>query len=148
MARYFAYGSNMCTSQMSERCPDAVLRSRAELPGFRIAFTRRSVRRQAGVADIVRAENSSVWGLLFDVTDVDGLALDRYEGHPKIYRRLDVRVTVANGSTDAFTYEVVDKEEFVAPSPDYLGGMIIAAQEHGFPETYIDALRSFALRPE
>ena len=38
----------------------------ASLPGYRLAFTRRSVKTGTGVADIVRAQGERVWGALQD----------------------------------------------------------------------------------
>ncbi|MBB3178254.1 ABC transporter substrate-binding protein [Variovorax sp. Sphag1AA] len=68
MPRYFAYGSNMLHDQIGARCPSQKFICVAELPGYRLAFTRYSPKRQCGVADIVPAPGESVWGALFEMS--------------------------------------------------------------------------------
>src|SRR5215469_13335333 len=78
---YFAYGSNLTWAQMKERCPSARFISTAKLPGFRLAFTRRSARRDCGVADAVSAAGSCLWGAIYDISDADVEQLDKSEGY-------------------------------------------------------------------
>ena len=81
---YFAYGSNLSTAGMSFRAPSAVRVSRARLDGWKLVFR--------GVANIVPAEGRHVEGAIWDV-DEDGIrALDRYEGAPHHYERVEVIV--------------------------------------------------------
>src|SRR5947208_12969770 len=66
---YFAYGSNMDSTQMKERCPSAKFVCRAKLPSHRLAFTLRSCRRGCGVADILRDEAKDVWGVVYELPE-------------------------------------------------------------------------------
>ena len=84
--RYFAFGSNLCRAQFAARCPWSRPVSRATLRGWRLAF------RGHGHADIVRQRGGVVQGALYEVTDGDLAALDRYEGVPHYYHRIKVRV--------------------------------------------------------
>jgi len=76
---YFAYGSNMDAAQMNERCPSAKFVCRAKLPAHRLAFTRRSLRRGCGVADVLRDKTKHVWGVVYELVESDLDALDRDE---------------------------------------------------------------------
>jgi gamma-glutamylcyclotransferase len=76
---YFAYGSNMDAEQMKERCPSAKFVCRAKLPSHRLAFTRKSVRRGCGVADILRDEMNDVWGVVYDLLENELENLDKDE---------------------------------------------------------------------
>ena len=78
---YFAYGSNMDWKQMKERCPSARFVGVANLPDHRLAFTRKSITRGCGVADLVREARRSVWGIVFEISALDVGALDRSEGY-------------------------------------------------------------------
>jgi len=76
---YFAYGSNMHAGQMKERCPSAKFVCRAKLPSHRLAFTRISVRRGCGVADILRDETNDVWGVVYELWESELENLDKDE---------------------------------------------------------------------
>jgi hypothetical protein len=77
---YFAYGSNMDCAQMRERCPSARFVGIAVLPDHRLAFTRESVTRQCGVADVVPETGHKVWGVVYEIGDGDVNRLDSSEG--------------------------------------------------------------------
>jgi len=76
---YFAYGSNMHAGQMKERCPSAKFVCRAKLPSHRLAFTRKSVNRGCGVADILRDETKDVWGVVYELLESELENLDKDE---------------------------------------------------------------------
>lgn len=76
---YFAYGSNMHAAQMKERCPSAKFVCRAKLPSHRLAFTRTSVTRGCGVADILADETKEVWGVVYELRENELEHLDKDE---------------------------------------------------------------------
>jgi gamma-glutamylcyclotransferase len=76
---YFAYGSNMDAEQMKERCPSAKFVCRAKLPSHRLAFTRMSIIRRCGVADILRDETNDVWGVIYELVESELENLDKDE---------------------------------------------------------------------
>ena len=141
MSLYFAYGSNMDQNQMLERCPDAVLVGSAILAEHRLAFTIFSPKRNCGCADIVPSVGSVVYGLLYDLTDADREALDGFEGHPVHYQRITVRVNTETREADAYSYEVVNRQNDMRPSVQYLGLLQSAATRFNFPEEYQKFLR-------
>ncbi len=77
---YFAYGSNMNWQQMQERCRSARFVGLAKLSDYGLAFTRKSVNRGCGVADVVPEPGKSVWGVVYEIGDLDLGKLDRSEG--------------------------------------------------------------------
>jgi gamma-glutamylcyclotransferase len=143
---YFAYASNMDPAVMAERCPSYTSLGPALLEGYELAFTRRSRRSGTGVADIVPAPGSVVWGVLYEVDDACLESLDRKEGRGWAYERVTVPVTLeADGSVhEAQSYSVVTREsEPVAPSAAYLDGLISAAETAELPDAYVTTLRAF-----
>lgn len=148
MPMYFAYGSNMSDEQIRERCPSHRFVCVAHLRGYRLAFTRRSEKRGCGVADVVAAEDKSVWGVVFEMTDADLAALDRHEGvhlKPPAYVRKSVQVLAGDQSVDAITYEVFAKSSSQhVPNADYLGLITAGARKWGLPQGYQDALAHIA----
>jgi gamma-glutamylcyclotransferase (GGCT)/AIG2-like uncharacterized protein YtfP len=133
---YFAYGSNMNQAQMKERCPDAILRGGASLADYRLAFTIFSPNRLCGCADIVASKGDIVYGLLYQLTESDLYAMDRFEGHPNHYQRIVVSVISNNQEIDAYSYEVVNKQDELKPSKQYLELLQSAARLNNFPREY------------
>jgi hypothetical protein len=70
---YFAYGSNMWRQQMQERCPEHRWVGSALLRGFRWIISKR------GVANVVAASGSVVYGTLFEISATDEVRLDAKE---------------------------------------------------------------------
>jgi gamma-glutamylcyclotransferase (GGCT)/AIG2-like uncharacterized protein YtfP len=140
----FAYGSNMDPAQMRERCPESDLSwFIAEARDWKLCFPRKSERRKGGVASIARGEGSSVWGVVFGVSDRDLLRLDKYEGVGSAYLRESINLFDSNGhAVLAWTYfaNKQDDGEFV-PHRDYIDIFIRGAEYVALPEDYIGSLR-------
>jgi gamma-glutamylcyclotransferase (GGCT)/AIG2-like uncharacterized protein YtfP len=127
---YFAYGSNLNQQDFDDWCSrrgfsKGLLRfhSKANLPDFDLAFSHRSSTRNGGVLDIKPRTGQLVPGVLFEVEAVGWDALDRKEGAPSVYERLNVQVLNDRGeSQEAVTYRVCEKRKqpFVQPHPDYV----------------------------
>lgn len=146
MPLYFAYGSNMNKTQMNERCPGAVLLGTASLPEHKLAFTIFSPKRNCGCADIVSDSTSTVYGLLYELSESEMGAMDAFEGHPVHYCRISVTVIALRGKPmQAETYEVVHKQESLLPSEHYRDLILQAAIEHEFPEEYVAILKATQL---
>ena len=146
MIRYFAYGSNMDPEQMSERCPSARLAGPAKLVDFRLAFTRESqvTYPGSGVADVVPAPGSVVWGAVYSISEVDLRRLDRLEGAGSAYAREQVDVVDEMGDTvSAVTYGVIHKSDReVQPSAEYVSRLIGGARACGLGGDYVELLES------
>ena len=77
---YFAYGSNMNWKQMRERCPSSRFVGIAVLRDHKLEFTRESDDRGCGVADAVAEHGTQVWGVVYEIADLDVGKLDASEG--------------------------------------------------------------------
>ena len=86
---YLAYGSNLHLGQMAHRCPDSKVAGKAELPGYRLLF--RGGQHNAH-ATIEEAEGRTVPVLLWKVSVRDEALLDRYEGYPYYYDKVQIPV--------------------------------------------------------
>jgi cation transport regulator ChaC len=136
---YFAYASNMAPDVITRLCPRHGYLGVAVLADHRLAFTRRSVRTQTGVADVVRAAGEMVWGVLYRIDDDELAAIDRKEGYDWAYTRVTLPVRLQGGpERAAVTYTVRAREPGpVPPSRRYLDQVIAAARERGLPGPYI-----------
>jgi gamma-glutamylcyclotransferase len=150
---YFAYGSNLDPDQMAARCPSAAFAGRAVLEGHALAFTRWSTRRRCGVADVVPAPGGRVWGVVYTMSEADGLRLDGFEGYApgrawNWYTRVE-RTVALDGDPQrplvATTYEVVERADVpFAPSRAYLDHLVRGAAHWQLPDAYQAHLRSIA----
>lgn len=135
---YFAFGSNLDADQMRRRCRCPVDAGKATLRGHRLVFVGFSVLRGGGVASVVADPGATVPGQLYRLTDDDLAALDRCEGHPSFYRRVQVRVVDAQGTLRrAWTY-TLDRAER-APSPEYAAVIAAGYARLGYDEAPLRA---------
>ena len=142
MIKYFAYGSNLDLPQMKRRCPSSKLISKGSMSGYRLTFNRFSSGWGGGVADVIQDQGSKVWGLVFELSDTDLERLDRYEGYHKdwtsLYERWNTVIDTPNGQvSDVWVYTVVEKQQFVKPTLEYLQIIKDAAKKWNFPKAYL-----------
>lgn len=118
---YFAYGSNLNRKQMLERCPDSKPKSIATLPNYKLVFVGWARKWQGGVASIKPFKGEKVLGAIYEISDRDLRRLDRDEGYPGTYNRLNVTVFDEKGEPlEAITYIKARQSEETQPSPEYL----------------------------
>lgn len=133
--RYFAYGSNMSTAQMTDRCPGACR------PVTAVLADHAWICNDRGVATIVPVAGRTVHGVIWEVTDGHLASLDRFEGVADgRYRQDTVRVMAGGEMIDAIVY-VDGRTEPGPPRDGYMDRVLGGAAEHGLPETWIDELR-------
>ena len=134
MQPYFAYGSNMDTGQMAHRCPGSERVGIAELREHRVLMNAN------GVGTVIPAEGRSVFGFLWRLTEEDVEALDAYEGVASgDYRREYLTVVTDGDQIQALVY-VATNVTPGKPRPDYLEGVLKAANDVGLPAAYLAEL--------
>jgi gamma-glutamylcyclotransferase (GGCT)/AIG2-like uncharacterized protein YtfP len=143
MPLYFAYGSNLSTSQMTRRCPTCKTLKIGCLEGYRLAFNYYSSGWNGGVADIVVDAESEVWGLIYELSKEDLQCLDNCEGYPDVYTRFQTSIKTRSGTiSNVWVYTVVQKKNFVPPTKAYIEIIKSAALRFQFPETYLSYLET------
>jgi len=149
---YFAYGSNMNWQQMRERCPSMRFVGIALLPDHKLAFTRESINRGCGVADAVREQGQEIWGVVYDIDDLDVANLDRSEGfkpgRPKnknSYCRRNCLVLLDGDrrrQLTASSYFGVPRTDPPLPNNEYMQLIISGARHWRLPADYVRALEA------
>ena len=149
---YFAYGSNLDPAQMQERCPSARCIGISRLDGHRLAFTRKSINRGCGVADVVPAADESVWGVLFQILNAEDIPrLDTEEGYrserPKernayIRCERDVSLIIGGIETTIRAAIYIGNPQAVPPLPNraYREQLVSGARHWQLPEHYVQKL--------
>lgn len=103
---YFAYGSNLSSTQMAQRCPNSIAVGLASLPGWdwiinerRYANIVRCAAPSPNVSQSAKEQEEAVhpgvYGILYRLPPHDEVILDRYEGVPWAYEKVILDVWVA-----------------------------------------------------
>jgi gamma-glutamylcyclotransferase (GGCT)/AIG2-like uncharacterized protein YtfP len=117
---YFAYGMNTNITEMTSRCPNAVSLGRCVLPNFELRFRYH--------ADIDLVPGSEMEGVLWEITPECESALDRLEGYPYYYNKINV--VLSDGSI-AMAYIMNSKGPEEAPSVGYDNCLYEGYRVHG-----------------
>jgi len=142
-AWHFAYASNMNRAQMKSRAGEILEERRGRLENYELVFNKK-VRGGTAGANIRPAPGKFVEGVLYKINESALRSLDRFEGAPEHYRRIEVNVVDANGQrvpAQAFLANKVEKG--LRPAPHYLKTILEGAAEHALPADYIESLKAF-----
>jgi hypothetical protein len=143
---YFAYGSNMCQSQMLSRCPSAIGISTGVLSDSRLVFNRRGSYRPGGVASIQSASDERVYGVIWKISAAEFQHLDETEDKDA-YQREEMTVHSLKGETYRCQVYRAIPEGIVAPDPQYLEELVHCAKEAVLPPDYISSLERLISQP-
>ena len=108
---YLAYGSNLDPDQMARRCPGAERLGIERLSGWEPWFGGPSRLRGGGVLSLREGEGEVVV-VRYRLTEVHLETLDRYEGHPHFYERVQL--------SGAWIYLLGAHVQPMPPQPGYL----------------------------
>jgi cation transport regulator ChaC len=141
---HFAYGSNMNRAQMRSRGGNILEEHNACLPNYELRFNKK-VRGGTAGANVQPAPGKNVHGVLYKIEESAFRSLDRYEGVPEHYRRIEVKVTPDGGQpVPAQVYIASKIEKGLRPSPHYLQTILEGAGEHSLPADYIGQIKTAA----
>ena len=113
---YVAYGSNLNISQMKYRCPGAKLYGTGEISGYELQFKGQP---HSAFATIAPKEGALVPVAVWEISQKNEQALDRYEGYPSHYFKQNVPVQLDGEEVSAMVYIMNLKMGFGLPSPYY-----------------------------
>ena len=126
---YIAYGSNLNVQQMRWRCPGARIIGTSELKGYRLIF------KGSKTGSYLTIEPVAVW----EVTEQDELALDRYEGYPSFYYKKEMVLDVKGIRTGkirrrrVFVYIMHEDRPYGIPTSNYMSTCGQGYRFFGFP---------------
>lgn len=137
----FAYGSNMPTSRIRERCPSATALGVGELRGYELRWHKAS-KDGSGKADIVQSDKpgSSVFGVLYSIAVGEKPALDRAEGLGHGYEEVQLTVLSQGQDVSVTAYKATNIDPQLKPYSWYKALAVAGAKEHELPEAYIGQL--------
>ncbi len=147
---YFGYGSNLDHEDWTRWCNQKRINpgglkeiGPAWIDGFVLDFNYYSSSREAGAANLtwVASGMAATPGALFEIDEYTRDALDRKEGHPTHYRRVEKIVHTADGQSHrAYTYiHESEESQFHAPSDEYVELIRNGLMRLELPTTWLDS---------
>ncbi len=134
----------MNRAQMRSRAGEIFEERSVRLENYELVFNKKA-RGGSATANIRPAVGQSVQGILYRIPEAAFRNLDRFEGAPQHYRRIEVNLT--DGSGDKITaqaYIATKVEKGLRPSPHYLKTILDGAAEHGLPPDYMQQIKEAA----
>ena len=113
---YVAYGSNLNIHQMKYRCPGAKLYGTGVIDNYELQFKGQP---HSAFATIAPKEGAFVPVAVWEISDKNEQAIDRYEGYPSHYFKQDVPVQLDSEEVSAMVYIMNLKMGFGLPTPYY-----------------------------
>lgn len=110
--KYFSYGMNTNLASMAVRCPSAKSLGAARLPHYAFEFKT--------YATVNPKMNAETHGVLWEITDECERSLDRLEGYPVYYGKINVWVEHEGNLIPCMTYLMYPEEEPNYPSSSYV----------------------------
>jgi gamma-glutamylcyclotransferase (GGCT)/AIG2-like uncharacterized protein YtfP len=140
---YAAYGSNMDPAQMARRAPHSPQQGTGWLQDWRLTFGGGAdLGWEGALATVVEDGGHQVFVVLYELSEPDEQALDRWDGVTLgYYRKTKVRIATLDGDVLAWLYVLNDYEGGL-PSARHLGILADAAEVAGAPADYVAQLRS------
>lgn len=142
---YIAYGSNLNIPQMRMRCPGARIIGTSVIEDYQLLF---KGSKTGSYLTIEPMEGAEVPVVIWEVTETDEKALNRYEGYPNFYYKKEMTLDIKGIRTgkvrrrDAFVYIMHEERELGIPSWYYVNTCLDGYRAFGFDEKYLfDAIR-------
>ena len=142
---YIAYGSNLNIPQMRMRCPGARIIGTSVIEDYQLLF---KGSKTGSYLTIEPMEGAEVPVVIWEITETDEKALDRYEGYPNFYYKKEMTLDIKGIRTgkvrrrDAFVYIMHEERELGIPSWYYVNTCLDGYRAFGFDEKYLfDAIR-------
>jgi hypothetical protein len=141
MINYFAYGSNMNPSRMVERNIQCLSSCKAYINNSQLLFNKKSWKDPSiGFANIAYKKDSIVEGTLYVIDNIT--LLDKWEGYPKHYMRIEMDVIVDNLVIVSYVYIANPQmiSEGLKPRLDYVEHLL---KGEWLSDSYKESIKTF-----
>jgi gamma-glutamylcyclotransferase (GGCT)/AIG2-like uncharacterized protein YtfP len=128
--KYFSYGMNTNLGSMAMRCPEAKSLGAAVLLHYAFEFK--------SFATVVPDMDNAVHGVLWEISDECEKSLDRLEGYPIYYGKINVWVEHGGEMVPCMTYLMYPEEELDYPSDSYVKMLEEGYTSHGISTDQIN----------
>lgn len=134
---YIAYGSNLNIRQMKMRCPSARIIGTSEIPDYELLF---KGSKTGSYLTVEPKAGESVPVAVWETTEEDEAALDRYEGFPAFYYKAEMKLPIKGIRTGkirnrrVYVYIMHEDRPHGVPSGYYVCTCLEGYLDFGFDE--------------
>lgn len=142
---YLAYGSNLHPLRLAARVPSANVLGVVEIPGFLLAFHKRS---SDGSGKCLlyteQGQHHRAYGVLYEFDTRDKAGLDVLEGNGKGYREQLVQFPLNGETYTPYLYvaQPTHIDPTLVPYHWYKNLVLAGARYHNFPANYIASIEA------
>lgn len=141
---YFAYGSNMSVTRLSNRITSVDVVGTHILYRHDLRFHKISDTDGSAKCDVFYTgqKSDTVYGLLYRIDEKAKQILDRIEGLGAGYEEKKVQLISVDDQSEneAFTYYATDIDPSLKPYKWYVTHVLTGARDAGFPKGYLNKL--------
>lgn len=131
---YIAYGSNLNMRQMAWRCPDAKPLYKGYLTDYELFY---AGSKSGNYATIRKKEGAITPVGIWEISEADEKALDRYEGYPVFYYKDTIKLRINGEVIKAIVY-IMRKDAIEGlPTGSYISTIRQGYRDFGLDEKYI-----------
>ena len=131
---YLAYGSNLNINQMRMRCPDSKVVSKGFINDYELLFKGSMT---GAYLTIEEKKGGKVPVGIWEVSIIDELSLDRYEGYPHFYYKREFEIELDGKKEVAFVYIMHEERELGIPSDYYVEVCKAGYEAFSFDKRYL-----------
>lgn len=137
---YIAYGSNLNIRQMKYRCPEARIIGTAVIRDYELLF---KGSKTGAYLTIEPKEGGTVPVAVWEVSESDEAALDRYEGFPVFYYKKEIKMEIKGirsgklRKRTCFVYIMQEDRKIGIPSRMYVDTCMEGYRNFGFGGQYL-----------
>ena len=142
---YLAYGSNLHPLRLAARVPSARVVGVVELPGYLLAFHKRSIDCSGKCLIYTeQGEHHKTYGVLYDFDAREKANLDAFEGSGKGYCEQLVQIPLNGETYTPYIYvaQSTHIDPRLVPYHWYKNLVLAGARYHRFPAEYIAAIEA------
>lgn len=138
--KYIAYGSNLNVAQMRSRCPDATVLGTGWLENHRLVY---KGSKTGGYLTVEEAKGCRVPVAIWEISQMDEKALDRYEGYPRFYRKEYTNIKLNKkgaGRKKIVTgmIYIMNGRDYEIPHPYYIQTCKVGYAQFGLDTAYLN----------
>jgi gamma-glutamylcyclotransferase len=140
-----AYGSNLHPHRIRERVPGAQALGVVSLPGYTLAFHKRS-KDSSGKAMLYKADDAIAYGVVYAIPSDEKHVLNTAEGLGAGYEEREIKVELNGTSVDALIYMASPSsvDHRLQPYHWYKKLVLAGAAYHRFPASYMVGIGAVA----
>lgn len=115
---YLAYGSNLNIEQISRRCKTAKIIGSAIIKNYQLVY--KGYDENSAYLTVEPSQGSYVPVGIYEISHIDELALDRYEGYPHLYHKKHIKININGKEENALIYVMNKNYDYNLPSKFYV----------------------------